>query len=117
MCRDKICVPDDMNATLDRILQELADTRQSLGSEIADTRQSLSREIASQIAGARQSLAHEITSTRQALEGRIDVVEQKLDSFGRDSRKLRRVVSAPGAARIGVSRDICGSGPGRESDF
>src|SRR5207245_652184 len=74
MRRGKIGVPDD------RILQELADTRQSLagefadtrqrlGSEIADTRQSPAREIASQIAGARQSLAHEITRARQALEG------------------------------------------------
>ena len=59
-------MPDDMNTTLDRILQDLADTRRDLHGEIADTR---------------QSLAHEIADTRQALEGRIDGVEKKLDSF------------------------------------
>src|SRR6266542_588214 len=123
-------MPNEINAKLERILQELADTRRGFTGEIADTRQGLvglggeiaeNRQgfagLAREIADTRQNLAHEIVNSRHALEARIDDVEEKLDSFREETvanfdevyRRLERLESeyhAISAALLRVEENL-----------
>ncbi len=98
-------MPEDLNTTLEIILQELGEMRHGLD------------RVASEIVETRQGLTREILESRQALDARIDAVEQKLDSFRDEThtnfdevyRRLERLESeyhAISAALIRVEKMI-----------